>query len=729
MRTRTTLTTALMAIVAISGSATLAAPQADRSGPIVLPPDLGDLKTPPTAKPTKEAISPERAAAQARPTLVGPPAPPAPRTPGAASWSHVMDFSHVLYDQPGDGSLLARGKTYKAQFAADGFTYVPFLGSDAPRNYPVKLVLQGIEANGKALAFNNAPPVRQGDRVVIDRGLVQEVYLLTPESVEQQFIFTGKPGSGDVVIRMAVQSDFASQDAGGMLRFANDLGGVTYSKAVTIDSAGRATDSPTSLVDGQSIEISLPESLLSGSAYPITVDPMINTFVAASTAGSTAERDPDIAYDATDDGYLIVWEHNFSATDGDIYSERYDYNGTAMSSSLALIDGGFSNWRRPRVANNNFNNNYLVVAEVGTAGARQVWGRTRDAASNTMGAQTQISDGAFSGDQFNADVGGDPYITTSASFYCVVWQRNLTVTDTDILGRMVTPATGATSGSVILIENSGSSLYSNPSISNSNNTLLWNVAYQFTASATDEDIYGSQLSWSGGITTANFAIDSSGVNNTNPAVSGAIGSNFVTVYEEDPTNLGDIYCRIYSGSTYVSGGNLTTLENIFPTTNRRRPSIDNNADHFMVAYGQQFSIGDFDPYFSVYCYSGGIRVAEQHRNLDYTGSDTVAQKVASSYSSGGSFPTEFMPAWDARGAGGFGEIRGSYSYARASCCKTDIVGDGATGVADLLAVINGWGSCPFITNSYGMCPGDIDGDLNVGVADLLSVIGAWGPCP
>lgn len=64
-------------------------------------------------------------------------------------------------------------------------------------------------------------------------------------------------------------------------------------------------------------------------------------------------------------------------------------------------------------------------------------------------------------------------------------------------------------------------------------------------------------------------------------------------------------------------------------------------------------------------------------------------------------------------------------------CPADITNDNAVGVADLLAVIGTWGSCPLPCPPR--CPADIApigiGDCAVNVADLLTVISSWGPCP
>jgi hypothetical protein len=53
----------------------------------------------------------------------------------------------------------------------------------------------------------------------------------------------------------------------------------------------------------------------------------------------------------------------------------------------------------------------------------------------------------------------------------------------------------------------------------------------------------------------------------------------------------------------------------------------------------------------------------------------------------------------------------------------DTDGDGATDVADLLAVLAAWGACPM---SPAACPADVTADGAVDVADLLLVLAEWG---
>lgn len=61
-------------------------------------------------------------------------------------------------------------------------------------------------------------------------------------------------------------------------------------------------------------------------------------------------------------------------------------------------------------------------------------------------------------------------------------------------------------------------------------------------------------------------------------------------------------------------------------------------------------------------------------------------------------------------------------------CGSDFAGDGCgpdgtVGVAELLEVLGGWGSC-----TDPGCPADVTFDGTVDVADLLAVLADWGDC-
>jgi hypothetical protein len=83
--------------------------------------------------------------------------------------------------------------------------------------------------------------------------------------------------------------------------------------------------------------------------------------------------------------------------------------------------------------------------------------------------------------------------------------------------------------------------------------------------------------------------------------------------------------------------------------------------------------------------------------------------------------------------GGFSLTGGFWPTAgpQISTCPADIAptpsGDGLVNIDDLLAVINGWGSCA--TPCPPHCVADVTQNCEVNIDDLLVVINAWGACP
>jgi hypothetical protein len=680
------------------------------------------IKTP-AQVPTKEPIDPDRLAALQRP---GDRAAAPPKTPTQHDAIQHFRLDQVMFDEPGDGPLWASGNTYKARFNSSGFTYIPKLGPSAPRDFPISFVLQAITVGEQSLVLQSASPTRQGDSVHFDRGAITESYTLAVDSLEQTFTFNARPaGAGDLVIRMAVQTELpVTEDAGGFV-FAHDLGSVTYSRAVVVDAAGRHTDVLTRLnsnaggteSSAREIEIELPTSLLDSATWPIVVDPIIQTNVVEA---NFADRSPDVAYDRTTDTFCIVFEEHVSATDGDVWTYRLNgTTGALVPFSLSSIDITTTNWRRPKIANNDLNENYLVVAEAGLAPTRTVRGRTVSTTAGTISAQFSIGDSVnYPGDQSHPDVGGDPDDELPV-FYCVVWQNEFSSIDHDILARMVTPA-GTTSGAVIEVDYSTNDDF-NPAISNGNpNFLEWAIAWDRRIFSSDHDIFASRLNWNGAINDPTFGVDTTTSDNRNPSVSSPMfdGSNAI-VYEENPASDGDVWCRVMNGTSIVASQNLTELDGVIEQT--RLPVVDANSSQFVVAYEEQYFGADWDAYASTYCYlTTNIDVAERHRRLAYESEPEGQLMLASKYSAGGG-PDRALISWVRLYDSGVGDLMDAMYQIPASCCPEDTDHNGVIDVDDLVAVILSWGSCV-------NCNADIDGNTIVDVDDLVAVILAWGPC-
>lgn len=436
----------------------------------------------------------------------------------------TVDPAMVFYTANADGCTWASGNSYKASFGPEGFRYVPFLGSTAPRNYPVQFTLRGIQIRGKDVAFaRDVAPVRDGDRIVFDRGIVREVYDLRPGGIEQTFALPDA-APGDVVVEMSVVTELAEDATRAGLQFVNALGGVEYGTAFVVDGAHKRAIEST-FVDGV---LRLGVAAAQRPAGALVIDPVISTTYTSATATQDFDE-PDAAFDATNQCYLLVWQRNFSASDYDVWTEMRDIHGALVVGSAQYVENGTLHWGKPRVANLNAYDRFLVVAEQFTAAnpagqQYSIWGRTLNAGSPfTMGAPFQVS-GNEGGDKRGPDIGGDPS-TVTPTYWTVAYTREWSATDHDIHARQI-GANSTIHGGTIPIENTANTVFRDVQISQGNGALnfsaqRWMLVYRYQFSPTDSDIYGATLTWDGQIARNSTSIDTTLDDSIRPHVSSA----------------------------------------------------------------------------------------------------------------------------------------------------------------------------------------------------------------
>ena len=239
---------------------------------------------------------------------------------GSFDLSEVTHPTRVSFDTPGDGQLWARGATYKASFGPEGATYIPFLGSDAPKNYPVRMRLTAASLGGKELKLTeSAAWTRDGEAVTLERGEVDVRYHVGLKSVEQTFVLDSLPFDGDLKVRLAVDSELELQSDGEGFRLNGDRGGVRYGSATVVDAAGRKLAVESHLDQG-AIAITVPDEFLQNAALPVVVDPFITTYVISDTSAWTFSG--DVAFDASYGLFMHAYTVNWSQVDSDVYSRE-----------------------------------------------------------------------------------------------------------------------------------------------------------------------------------------------------------------------------------------------------------------------------------------------------------------------------------------------------------------------------------------------------------------------
>jgi hypothetical protein len=571
------------------------------------------------------------------------PAGPARGSPLSGLDLAALPVPPLLIDEPGDGAIWVRGTTYKASFSAAGATYVPYLGSHAPRNFPVRFVLAGAWAGGTALPVaSRIAPRREGGRIVFDRGALRERYECAAERIEQVFVVDGVPPGGDLVVRMELETDLemAESGDGGLDVAAAGLGGVRDGGAVAFDAAGRRVDAVRSRA-GRAIELRVPAAFVAAAAGPITIDPVISTSCLVCTP-FVNNRNPDVSYDATTDRFLAVYEMVFSAMDTDIRSIELDSNGVFVPGSIADIDNTTVSWWLPRTANSNRTNRHLVVAAAAPPSAGMaVWGRFRNAGSTALEPQFQISDSDTSATSLC--VGGNSALNEPADF-CVAWIRGECFIGCRYrLNLRTLDSGGLTVGSVaepVAFPDLG------VAVSRSRGAAGWTVAWH---TGEQPNVVQAVQARPDGTITPRFdvlaspgALQNRGLGASSPDPEGRV---LITWTRNQPAGS-RVFGRVFQGPTPLTPEtDLSFLGGLTPSNaDHGEPSVDSDGCGFTVAFRAGYlPRGDIHAATFHYVPIGRIGLTEGRRDVALsTAYSDEWPRIASKASAGGSGPRHLI---------------------------------------------------------------------------------------
>ncbi|MEM1451988.1 MAG: hypothetical protein AAGI22_22965 [Planctomycetota bacterium] len=512
--------------------------------------------------------------------------------------------SGLLLDEPGDGRTWARGATYKASFGPEGLTYRPFLGSDAPRSYPLRLGLAAASIGDGALPLGPRALSRDGKTVELDRGSAREVYLVDERSVEQTFVFDDLPRRGEMTLLVSVETDLVpSLDPGGGFQFRGDLGGVHYGAATAYDGAGRACALQQRWAEG-GIQIVVPADFVESAALPLVVDPVISSF--GVTGDDRRQLDTDVAYDGQNDRYLIVWSEVESTFDTDVLCAFYE-NATGILTNPSTIDITAERWDRPSVANAYAEQQFLCVAIVGTTvSQKEAWGRTREADTGMRGSQFQISG---VGAEF-ADVGGKGNDVASIYDYVVVWQEADAMNfDFDIVAQAVN-GSGSLTGPRRVIDGDVNDLDRLPSISKSagrpgspNGDSEYMITWEREVGTDDRNLRCQVIEYTGSTTGHAQFSGYTFSDSRRPDVSTASTFNsfagerhWVIVFERRTGTDYDIFAIVATDGNADNAKSVPVMQDLDQDLDHRAPKLANDGEDFVVAYRTEVAPNEYRVY-------------------------------------------------------------------------------------------------------------------------------------
>lgn len=456
-------------------------------------------------------------------------------------------FDRVLHDVAENGNLFARGPNWKMEFSSNGARYFPRLGPKAERNRELKL----SPRNAQPIA-----PVREGDRVVFARGEYDEIYDLSPASVEQSFRFTKRPQQSSIALAVGQDLTLVSATSAELRFEVPGLAAVVVNEAVGIDANGKRTPLALEYVNGD-ILIHLADSWLATARYPILVDPLIKTITIDS--GADADKNSDVAYAPSVKVFQVVHEQVISAADSDVVATRYDQNGNFLD--VVSIDISLEDSEEPSVAQGG---SHFMTAwtdhDSGVFGDR-IRVRGRVAGSTALNTTFAVSPSTDLHESSPSIGGGD-----AAGRFLVTWDGlGLGDSDSNVRGRIVTVSGTAGGGFGI---HGFSSL--NPRVSKNCGTAgRWLVAFEdyqsvFYSGNDYIDVRVALVDTSGNVGNNKPVISAGGpeVLDYQPAVDGD-GTNFFVVFERlNATTSIDIMGRAITASNGVSGITQGTLFNL-----------------------------------------------------------------------------------------------------------------------------------------------------------------------
>ena len=290
------------------------------------------------------------------------------------------------------------GPDYRVALDREAVRFQPALGRQAARTHGLELRLVSVRRGKKLLEAADATQRRHDMAVHYHRSRdLTERWQLRPEGVELSYEFHRPPtGTGDLVVQLAVETELQLSDGSpsGAL-FSSDHGGVRIGGVTGIDARGREIAGELRATE-RTLELVLPAAFVDHCAYPMVLDPLIGTHSSITPSGED-HGVPEVAYDATNDQYLVVWQQEFSASDVAIRGRLINGNGTAAGGVLMIQDGSLVS-QRPTVANVNSSNRFLVAWQEGPSllGPFDLIGRCVDAGTGAISARATLAGSAAS---------------------------------------------------------------------------------------------------------------------------------------------------------------------------------------------------------------------------------------------------------------------------------------------------------------------------------------------
>ncbi|MBV9952991.1 MAG: hypothetical protein JO291_13640 [Acidimicrobiia bacterium] len=443
-------------------------------------------------------------------------------------------MTHPVRAVAGHPDVLAVGDgAYQARFTTDGFAVAPAGAATA-----LRLSLHGAARGGQVLPLHQG--VWNGHANVAERALssvVHERVTATAGTVEWDVVVDAPPaGRGALAVTADVTgaARIDPQHDGLHIALSGHGGELDMGRLVVKDATGAVVYQALPRVHGRQLQLVVPERVLRGARYPLTLDPKVGPEHLAGDTSGAGTSGTAAAFDGTN--YLVVWTYGLCGCSYNIDGAVVKPDGTPMSTTPITITNATGAQGEPDVVF--YGSNYLVTWTDTRSGGSDIYGaRVTKAGTvlDTMGLAVNTSAGEQTA----------PATAFDGTNVMITWTDGRSGTGTDIYGTRWSPSTGVLDGAGFAVSAAtGDQSDSDVVYAGADYVVAWTDGRKG-----NDDIYSSRVRTTGEVRDtggAAFTTDTS--DQSGPALA-FDGTNALVVWTDERLGGPDIYATRWSPAT------------------------------------------------------------------------------------------------------------------------------------------------------------------------------------
>lgn len=308
------------------------------------------------------------------------------------------------------------------------------------------------------------------------------------------------------------------------------------------------------------------------------------------------QLEPAVAFNNMNNNYLVVWEdHRYSdGNDWDIFTQVVGIDGVPVSGAWNQTGEYTTREKRPTLAHNSTNNEYLVVWERELSSNNyDIYGLLVNSSGLSVSEVFIYAD--LASWEIHPAIAYNPY----RNEYLLVWQNFIAAQGQyDIYARRIS-ATGTILGPLITLD-AGLADQTDPAVAYNSAADEYLVIWQDINNG-NWDIMARRVGGNGSLIGSEITIEAPGHHQTLPAIAYNSQHNEYLIVWEDQIGGSTSDWDIKAWRRDTSGGPISWfLISSNDIKRRMNPTITYKpaADEYLVVYDYEFSISDLDVWYS-----------------------------------------------------------------------------------------------------------------------------------